>query len=323
MVSEKKKKTLQEVKEQLKQYPIIGIIDMHKLPGRQLHEIRNKLRGEAVIRTVKKRIITRALDQSDAKGVKELAGHITGSPAFILSKTDPFKLARKIEKSKSKAGAKAGDISPEDILIKAGPTSLPPGPVIGELQKVKLPAGVQGDKISILKDTIIVREGEEISADVAGVLTKLGIEPMEIGLNMIAAWESGIVYPAEVLFVPMEEYQRQVMEAISAAFSLSININLPTPETIPFLIAKASQEATALAISADIITPDTLGPILAKASSQADALAGMVKPAPADESAKKPAEQPKEDKPAAEEKKAEKSDEKKDEKNEADKEKKE
>jgi len=276
MVSEKKKKDLQEVKAQIKEYPVIGIIDMHKLPGRQLHEIRDKLRGEATIRMVKKRLITMALAESGASKIKGLSEFVGGEPALIFSRTDPFKLARKIEKSKSKAQAKPGDISPEDILIKAGPTTLPPGPVIGELQKVKLPAGVQGDKISIMKDTVIVKEGEEISADVASVLAKLGIEPMEIGLNVVAAWESGTIYPADVMFVPLEVYEDQVMEAISRGFNLAFNINLPTPETIPFLFAKASQEAASLAVSADIITPDTVGSVLAKASRQAGALGGMV-----------------------------------------------
>jgi len=286
MVSEKKKKDLQKVKAQMKEYPVIGVIDMHKLPGRQLHEIRNKLRGEAVIYMVKKRLITRALAESDAKGVKELTAHVQGEPALILSSTGPFKLARKIEKSKSKAQAKPGDISPEDILVKAGPTPLPPGPVIGELQKIKLPAGVQGDKIHVMKDTVIVKEGEEISADVAGVMAKLGIEPMEVGLNMVAAWESGITYPANVLFVPVEEYENRLKQAASAGFNLSISINLPTPETMPFLLAKAHTEAVGLATSADIITPDTVGRVLAKATAQADAVAGMVKtpePEPAKE----------------------------------------
>jgi large subunit ribosomal protein L10 len=276
MVSEKKKRELQNTKTQMKEYPVIGIINMHKLPGRQLHEIRNKLRGEAVIRMVKKRIITKALAESDVKGVKQLADYVKGEPALLLSRTDPFKLARKIEKSKSKAQAKPGDISPEDILIKAGPTPLPPGPVIGELQKVKLPAGVQGDKIHIMKDTVIVKEGEEVSADVASIMAKLNIEPMEIGLNVVAAWEAGAVYPNETLFVPIEEYENQVRQASSAAFNLSISINLPTPETVPFLLAKASQEATSLATEAGLITPETIGPVLAKASAQAGALAGKV-----------------------------------------------
>jgi large subunit ribosomal protein L10 len=250
---------------------------------------------------VKKRLIAKALEESNASGIGGLSVHVRGETALLLSRTNPFKLARKIEKSKSQAPAKPGDISPEDILIKAGPTPLPPGPVIGELQKVKLPAGVQGDKISIMKDTVIVKEGEEITADVAGVLSKLGIEPMEIGLDVVAAWEDGIVYTKDILFVPLEKYEKQVRDAGAAAFNLSININHFTPETVPFLIAKASQEAGALATNADIITPETLGTILAKASAQADAIAGMVKePSPEPAADEKPEEKPAEEaKPAA------------------------
>ncbi len=304
MVSEKKKRILEEVKEQMKEYPVIGILDMHKLPGRQLHEIRKKLRGEATIRMIKKRLIIRALEQSNARDLKELTTYVGGEPALILSKTNPFRLARIIEGSKSPAAAKPGDTAPHDIMIKAGPTPLPPGPGIGELQKIKLPAGVQGDKIFIMKDTVVVKKGEEISADVAGVLAKLGIEPMEIGLNVVAVWEDGVVYPNEILFVPLEDYEKQIREASSAAFNLSINIDYFTAETVPFLIAKAQHKATALATGANIITPHTVGFILARAGMEAEALAGMVKESvPEDGNNEENKEESKETEEAEEEKK--------------------
>lgn len=278
MVSEKNRKALHELKAKMKEYPVIGIVNMHKLPGRQLHEIRNKLREEAVICMVKKNLIIRALDEIGIEGIAGLSGHVSGEPALIMSKTNPFRLARIIEKSKSPAVAKPGDLAPQDILIKAGPTSLPPGPVIGELQRVKLPAGVQGDKISILKDTVIARKGDKIGPEVAAVLAKLGIQPMEISLNVTAAWEAGVVYASDILFVPMEEYDRRLKAAVASALNLSINAGYVTSETVPLLLAKACREADALAACAGIATPATLGAMLASANAEAGALAGMVKP---------------------------------------------
>ena len=47
MVSEKKKKTVKELKAELKNWPVIGILDFHGLPARSLFQIKQKLIGKA------------------------------------------------------------------------------------------------------------------------------------------------------------------------------------------------------------------------------------------------------------------------------------
>ncbi len=324
MVSEKKKQTLKEVREDLKKYPVIGIIDMFKLPARQLFEIRNKLRQDATIKMVKKRIIKLALKDCGLKEIEELDKYVEGEPALLLSNTNPFKLSKTIAISKSNAFAKEGDIVPIDIVIKAGPTSLPAGPVIGELQRAKIPASVEGEKISITKDTTVAKEGDVIDKGLADVLAKLGVEPMEIGLNLTAAWENGHVYDKGLLFTPPEKYLNDLKTASTNAFNLAYNAMYYTKENLPFFLSKAHQEAFALAVQADIMTSETVKPLLAKANAQAEALGGMVKePAPepkkeepkeSEEKEKKKEEAEPEEKPKEEEAKDDaKPDEKKDE----------
>ena len=277
MVSEKKKQKLKEVRQELKKYQVIGIIDMYKLPARQLYEIKKKLREDAIIKMVKKRLIKLALKDCGLKGIEELDRYVKGEPALMLSNTSPFKLAKIIDTSKSKAFAKAGDISPADIVVRAGPTSLPPGPVIGELQRVKIPASVEGEKISIRQDTIVARKGDAIEKPLADVLAKLGVEPIEIGLNLLAVWEDGYVYVQELLFTPAEKYINDLKAAGMHAFNLAFSANYYTKENIELFLSKAHQEAYALALEADIQTDETIKPLLAKAKAQADALRGMAK----------------------------------------------
>ncbi len=272
MVSKKKIQELKEVKELLKKHPVIGILDMHGLPARQLHSIRNMLRGEATIRMVKKRLISLAFKESGLDGIEKLSEMIRGEPALLLSNTNPFRLARKIDSAKSKAFAKAGDIAPHDIIVKAGPTPLPPGPAIGELQRLKIPAGVEGDKIAVKQDTIVAKEGEEISPELAGLLAKLGIEPMEIGLNLIAAWENGIIYNKDILFVPPEKYIEDLKAAHARAFRLAFSIGYYTKENITLFLQKAHREAVALALDREIPTKYTIKQLLAKANAEKNAL---------------------------------------------------
>ncbi len=272
MVSKKKIKTVQEVKEMLKSYSVVGILDMHKLPARQLHEIRGKLRGEAIIKMVKKRLINIILKECGLNGIENLEKYVQGQPALLLSNTNPFKLAKKISESKSSAFAKEGDIAPKDIVVKAGPTPLPPGPAIGELQKLKLPVAVEGNKIVVKQDTVVAKKGDVISKELADVLMKLGIEPMEIGLNLLAVWEDGLVYDKDILFTPPEKYIEDLKDAYTKAFNLAFNIRYYTKENIVLFLQKAHNEAVSLAIDRNFVAKETIKPLLLKAKSHMEAL---------------------------------------------------
>ncbi len=291
MVSERKKETLKNLVSEIEKYPVVGIVDMHNLPARQLHQIKGQLRGKAVIKMVKKRVIMLALEQCKKSGISKLSESIQNQPAMLFSEGNPFELAQVIAASKSKAAAKAGDIAPEDIIVPEGPTNLPPGPAIGELQRAKIQAGVEGDKIVVKKEAVVVKKGEEISGETAELLTKLDIEPMEISLNLVAAWDDGMVFGRDILFIPKEHYIGQLQTAYAQAFNMAINIGHVTAETVPLLITKAHQEAVALAMEANIITSATVGNILAKATAQADALKVHIKDAPAEPAAEPAAEE--------------------------------
>src|SRR3989338_2085586 len=113
-------------------------------------------------------------------------------PALLLKKENPFSLYKILKKSKSSASAKAGQIAPRDIIVPAGPTPFTPGPVISEFAALGIKAGVEGGKVAVKQDTTACKEGKPINAPLASMLARLGIEPMEIGLNLVAVFENGV-----------------------------------------------------------------------------------------------------------------------------------
>jgi large subunit ribosomal protein L10 len=268
MVSEKKRETVKEVKE---------LLHKHKVPAKQLYEMRRKLKSHANIRVVKKRVIKIALADAKLSGLEQLADKMQREPGLLFTNENPFRLAAMLNESKSIAPAKPGDIAPHDIEIKAGPTSLPVGPAIGELQRLKIPAGVEGDKIVVRKDTVIVRGGEVIQKPIAEVLTKLGIEPMEIGLNLLAVWENGTIYGKDILSIPPSKYMEDLKLANSRALNLAFSINYVTKQNIPLFLSKAHREALSLAGIAGIIVPEAVPGLFAKAKAQHDVLEDKVK----------------------------------------------
>ena len=277
MVSQQKIQTVKEVGALVEEYPVVGILNMHKLPGRQLHFIKEKMKGKAKIKMLKKKLLEKVLKEAKRQGVKDLESYFREQPALLFSRSNPFELARLLSGAKSKAPAKTGDIAPYDIMIPAGPTPLPAGPAIGELQKVGLTVGVEAGKVAVKKDSIIVKEGQPIRKEVADVLSKLAIEPMEIGLDLLAVWDNGTIYEKSILFVPQEKYLEDLKAGFVYGLNLSVKINYYTKDNIKVFLGKNYQEGISLAVKTGYITKESLPHILAKAHAEAEAVQKHIK----------------------------------------------
>ena len=105
------------------------------------------------------------------------------------------------------------------------------------------------------------------------MLQRLGIEPMEIGLDLICAYEKGIIYQRTVLDIDETKFMQDLIGAASEAFNLAIEATHITKDTIETLLGKAHREAKAVGIEGNIMEPEIVGEILAKAQRQAQSVA--------------------------------------------------
>jgi len=269
-VAQYKKNTVNDLVRLFKSYPIIGCLDMENIPAPQLQQMRAQLRKQVVMTMTKRRLIKIAVDRcKDVKGLEKIKDYLLGMPALLFTKEDPFKLNKTLQKSKSIAPAKAGQTAPKDIVINAGPTPFSPGPVIGELSKLGLKTGVEGNKIVIKENKVIVRKGETIKPDIASVLLRLDIKPMEVGLNLLAVLENGEIIPKEILTVSEEDYLINLQKAHIWAFNLSIEAGIITKDNIEFLLGKAFNQAKTIAFEGNIISDVVVKDMLSRAEKQA------------------------------------------------------
>lgn len=270
MVNEEKKKFVQKLIQDIQQAAIIGIVNMQNLPAPQLQNMRAMLlKKEVNIIMARKKLLTLGLNNSKKENIAQLVEKIKGMPAVILSSTNPFTLYALIQKNKSEAPAKAGQVAPKDVLVKAGPTNFAPGPIISELASVGIKTKVEGGKLAIINDTVVVKEGDEISGKVAETLKRLDIKPMEIGLDLVAVWEKGSIFDAKTLHIDEDEYRQNIINAVTWARNLAVEAAITTPDTIELLLQKAFRESKALASENDILTDLTAGDVLGKVERQA------------------------------------------------------
>ncbi|MBI5397951.1 50S ribosomal protein L10 [Candidatus Woesearchaeota archaeon] len=274
-ISPFKKKVVAEYSKLIVEYPIIAAVNMENLPTRQLQAMRATLRGKVVMKMSKRRLMALALKQSAEKkaGVDKLVPYLKGMPALLFTKENPFSLYKTLEKNKSTAPIKGGQTAPKDIVVPAGPTTFAPGPIIGQLGQVGIAAGIDQGKVAIKKDSLVAKAGAQVKPELAAILARLGIEPMEIGLDVTAAFENGTIYTKDILSIDEKKYIDNVALAHQCAFNLAIEVGILTKDTTEFMIQKAFRDSRALAIEQSILADLVVGDVLAKARNEMLALA--------------------------------------------------
>jgi large subunit ribosomal protein L10 len=272
-----KAQQVEEIKKLLSQYKVIGIASLEKVRAAQLQELKRKLEKEIHMRVFKNTLVKRALDKLNEPKLKKLEEYLSGPNIFLFTNINPFKLSLLLEKNKVKAVAKAGDKAAYDIIVPAGNTGLPPGPVISQFSAVGIPTRIESGSVWINKDTLVCKRGEEISLQLANILSKLGIKSVEIGLTLKVVYDDGQIITEEDLSINLEEIKKSIEEAQSYAFNLSVNATIPMPENINILLQKAHQEAYVLSINTAIPTKETIGDLLRKAYAEALSLNQKIK----------------------------------------------
>lgn len=270
MTREQKEQKVEEFQNKIEDYPVIGILDMHNLPSRQLQQMKKEMKDFAQIKMSRKTLMDLAIDNAEKENIEQLEEEAEAvQPAFIFSNKDPFQLYSLIQQNKTSAAAQGGEVAPNDIEIPEGDTGIGPGPMLGKLQQAGAQVQVQDGSIHVQKASVIVEKGEVIDADTAEILNQLGIEPLEIGLDLDVAYSDGELFTAEELDIDVDEYREMVEYASSSAFNLAVNAGYVTERTVPVLVSEAVGKARAVSISEGIPTEDTIEEILAVASSNA------------------------------------------------------
>ena len=275
-VLEEKSTEVEAIKDILKEHKSIGIASLKKVRASQLQELKKSMAGKVYLRVLKNTLMKIAIEEMNQAELKKLEEYLEGSNVYFFTDLNPFKLALMLERGKVKTTAKSGDIAAFDVVVPAGNTAQPPGPIISQLNGVGLPTRIESGSVWVSKDTLVVRRGEAINEQLAGVLSKLGIKAVELGISMRAVYDNGLIIVGEQLKVDVEATRKTVIQENQEAFALAMSIGYTTKDTIKPLLQMAHQKAMALAVSTAIPTKDTIGDIIRKANMEMTSLSGAV-----------------------------------------------
>ncbi|MCI4373338.1 MAG: 50S ribosomal protein L10 [Thermoplasmata archaeon] len=260
--------------------PMTALVGVRGVPASALQNMRRDLRArQQPILVATNSAIRHALERAvkERPSLAPLLDQVEDQTAVLAAEGNPFALFQQFVRTRSPTPARGGEIAPADILVPAGTTSFKPGPIVGELQHAGFPAAIEKGKVVLKKDITIVKAGGVISREVATMLTRLDIFPLEVGLSLRAVVEGDTFYPASVLSVDLDAQRAELVRAARGALGLALAIGYATPETAPLLLTKAHRAALAVAIAAGYATPETIEPLFAQAMREAAAVAKAAK----------------------------------------------
>ncbi len=238
----------------------------------QLQELKKTLGEKVRMRVLKNTLTKIAIDEMGKEDLKKLEPYLEGSTVYLFSDLNPFTLALLLEKGKVKTTAKSGDIAYMDIVVPAGNTGQPPGPVISQLNAAGLPTRIESGSVWVSKDTLVVRKGEPINERLAGVLSKLGIKAVELGISISIVLDEGSIITNEQLKLDLEQTKKDFGQGFGEAFALSLEVAFPTKENLTTILQLANQKAIALSINAAISTKETMPDLIRKANAEMESL---------------------------------------------------
>jgi large subunit ribosomal protein L10 len=266
-VKKRKEEMLNEIIKILKSSRSFLFIDLEGLENRGFKEIRSKLSERGVkVKVFKNKIFLLAMKKIGMKNIDEVEKYLNKPIAIVYSdKNNVFELASYVDEIYYYKKLKPGDKAPFDITIPSGPTDIPPGPMMSVFGRLKIPVQPREGRIFIMRDTVVAKQGQEISAELASLLNKLGITPLKEKPRILMGYEDGIVIDPLRLKIDYKEYESKILGAYRNVLNIASEIMIPEPDILKISMTKAFRKALNLAVEMKIISSETIDLFVRKA----------------------------------------------------------
>ena len=269
-----KKKIVDEFLSLIESSRTVMLVNTYKVKASTLNEARRRMRGRAVFKQVKTTLLQKAADRASSRELRDfIKKHgSSGSIMLVLSNEEPYELQQELRKYSVRLPLSAGDVVDREIVIPAGNTGLPAGPVISSLNEVGLPTRIETGSIWITKDTVVAKPGDVITPQLAAVLSKLNVRPVEAYVKAYAAICDGLVYTEELLSITIEDIKSSVAASFENALKMALATLFPTPESITIMLREAFSKAVNLGVRAVYYDENTVKIMLQTARAMAEQL---------------------------------------------------
>jgi len=272
---QRKKDAMAKMEKFISDYPFLSIVDLRKVRANQISQLRKRFRDNLKFYAIKNTLAIKTISKDER--LAGLVQGIRGQALFIFSKMDPFELNILLDKNKALMSAKGGDIATNDVMIPAGNTGLPAGPILSEFKEAKVPTKIESGSIWVSSDTVVVTAGETISPKLASLLSKLNIKAIRSGLNIRTAYYKGLTLGEKDIRVDINEMEANVAALARHGLNLAYSARYPAKDVLPLLIAELANNGRSLAIAIEYPTASTIDRLISDHAAHAASLLAAAK----------------------------------------------
>lgn len=237
----------------LEDYRNVLVCEVDMVGSRQMQQVRQKLRGKAVLLMGKNTIIRKVIREYVEKNPKlaKLVNFVYGNVGLVFTNSDLSEIRKAIVDIKVPAPARVGAIAPADCFVPAGPTGLDPGQT-SFFQALNIATKIVKGTIEIINQVHLIRSGDKVTPSAVSLLAKLDIKPFFFGVKVTNVYEDGAVYEASVLDLSEADLLGKFMNGVSKIAAISLGIGVPTAASMPHVVAGAFKKLVAIALATEI-----------------------------------------------------------------------
>jgi len=175
---------------------------------------------------------------------------VKGNVGFLFTDKDLAEVRNAVLEIKVPAAARAGSISPIDVILPAGPTGLDPGQT-SFMQALNIATKINKGQVEVISDVSLVKKGDKVGPSEATLLQKLNIRPFTYGLIPTHVYDDGFVYHPSILDVTDKEILDKFLAGVQKVAALSLWTGIPSVPAIPHYFANAFRNLLAVSVATD------------------------------------------------------------------------
>jgi len=234
----------------LNEYNKILLVGVDNVTSTHFQEIRQSLRGKAVIvmgkNTIMRKVIRIAMKKNE--DLEDLLPHIKGNIGCVFTNGDLGEVRNLIVKNKKPAPARVGTIAPIDVILPPGPTGMEPT-MTSFLQALNIASKINKGQVEIVQEVHLIAQGEKVGNSEATLLKKLNIEPFWFGLLVRTVYDNGTVYSEAVLDLTDADILAKFNAGVRRIAALGLATGYPTVASVPHSIINGFKKAVAVSLA--------------------------------------------------------------------------
>jgi len=253
---EAKEAYFSKLKTLLEEYKSIFVVNVDNVGSNQMHQIRQSLRGEAVVLMGKNTMVRRALKtyMSENPEYERLLPFVRGNIGFVFTNGDLKDVREKILSNRVAAPARAGAVAPADVEVPAGNTGMEPGKT-SFFQALGIPTKIARGTIEIVSNVHLIAKDAKVGASEAALLNMLNISPFTYGMAVVQIYDEGTCFPSSVLDIEPSTLVANFVSVVTQVAAISLATGYPTIAAVPHLIVNGYKNLLAISVNSDYCIP--------------------------------------------------------------------